>query len=286
MPANPLALVRVPGVERWLLPWLLYGELPQHLHTVVVAIVAYHLVYCASRLAFPRMLARYRRLRSKDQVDFCVHVVLTVQCLVILALLAVAIKPALLADDRVFGLDPFVGMVAALALGYFVWDACMMAAYVHVFGVGFVAHGVLLAAVFFVGMRPHIHYYAALFLLFEILTPFLNVRWFSNKIPGLLSDTARLANNIVLILLFAVVRIGYGWYVAYQLFADIRHSYHDPRFTFLPPAITVASNLGLNVLNVYWFYKMLAVAVTTIRQMINGEERSDYAHDEAKEKTE
>ena len=59
--------------------------------------------------------------------------------------------------DRVYGYDGALGMVAALATGYFLWDLWLCAWYVRIFGPGLLAHAFSALVVYFIGFvsLPH-----------------------------------------------------------------------------------------------------------------------------------
>lgn len=197
-----------------------------------------------------------------------------IQCLVILAIiLPFFFIPELdgSPEKRVFAYVPYGGVLGAASSGYFIWDAFTAVRYIKLFGPGFAIHGIVSFAVCFISFEPYILYYAPLFLLFEISTPFLNIRWFDLKLPGLFSEKVILANNVILILLFFFVRICWGWYWIYQLAWDFWLVRHDPRFNLPFSLVILIGNLVLDVLNVYWFSLMARIAAKTIAKMVRGE---------------
>jgi hypothetical protein len=177
-----------------------------------------------------------------------------------------------------FAYTPYCGFVTTAALGYFIWDAIISLIYVKYFGVGFLTHGVVSSAVFYIGLGPFIAYYSAIFILFELSTPFLNLRWFGLKFPNLFPSSFQLINNSILILIFFFVRICYGWYQASMLFTDFYYTYQDPRFNTVGAVVIFIGNMILNLLNLYWFYRMVRVAYAILADMFNGSDD----HEEAK----
>ncbi|ODQ82254.1 hypothetical protein BABINDRAFT_10719 [Babjeviella inositovora NRRL Y-12698] len=275
---DPLASLRLPLVDLLLTP-LCGGVLKNHIHEVVLAFLIYHGIYLIARVVSPKVAKGYTSLKYKDQIDYCIHVVSMIQCVVIFTLMTPLFNHPDLSKDRVFGYVPYGGLVLSFALGYFIWDALISLAYVKYFGPGFLIHGVISSLVFGVAFQPMIVYYCPIFLLFEVSTPFLNLRWFGNKIPGLVSDNFKMINNIILIILFFFVRISYGLFQAFKLFTDFYHARNDERFIWQFAMVIVVGNLGLNLLNFFWFSKMLKIAVITIRQMINKETKTDLLID-------
>lgn len=123
------------------------------------------------------------------------------------------------------------------------------------------------------------NYYACNFILWELSTPFLNIHWFLDKL-GMTGSPIQLYNGLALISTFFSCRLVYGTYQSYLIFKDIWHAMggsptvadpasEDPRAsmmrfvsenTTIPTWLAVAylaSNVTLNSLNSYWFYKMI-----------------------------
>lgn len=133
--------------------------------------------------------------------------------------------------------------------------------------------------------RPFVNYYAPIFILWELSTPFLNVHWFCDKL-GLTGTKLQLYNGFALLFTFFSARLVYGTYQSYQVFTDIHAALGshptlpdlaaaaangtEPltdvlRFatatTTVPAWLGVAylaSNCVLNFLNFYWFFKMVS----------------------------
>lgn len=277
---DPLILhLNIPYVDTYLTPYIPSSleRVSHHIHEIIFIIGFYHSIFLLSSLISP-WIVDFSKVSRKTQIDFHVHVVSFIQSILIVLSIVPLFCNSTLSDDRVFGSTPYTALVTTAAFSYFVWDSIISTVYVNLFGVQFLLHGVISSMVFFIGMTPFIQYYAGVFILFELSTPFLNLRWFGLKFPHWFSATFNLLNNIVLILVFFVVRICYGWYQAITLFGDFYENLHDPRFK---PGYALIIFLGYNilgVLNFYWFYRMAKVAVAIIADMISGKDE----HDEAK----
>lgn len=129
------------------------------------------------------------------------------------------------------------------------------------------------------------NYYATVFILYELSTPFLNIHWFFDKL-GMTGTKAQLYNGIVLLFTFFTARLVWGvgqsafvWYDMYRaLFSAPNTEFMSvtPTNEQLPGtedvmayakeagplpfwlvAIYLTSNITLNILNVYWFNKMI-----------------------------
>lgn len=135
--------------------------------------------------------------------------------------------------------------------------------------------------------RPFLNYYASVFILYELSTPFLNVHWFCDKL-GMTGTKLQLYNGIVLLITFFSARLIWGvgqsavvWYDMYRaLYTGPNTEYMSvtpagaekllpggedvmvfareagPLPVWLV-AVYLASNLTLTALNFVWFGKMI-----------------------------
>ena len=123
------------------------------------------------------------------------------------------------------------------------------------------------------------NFYACNFILWELSTPFLNIHWFLDKL-GKTGSKIQLYNGLALIATFFSCRLVYGTYQSFLIFQDIWNCIGrtpDPSLlvssdtkttmmgfvtddTTVPTWLAVAylaSNITLNSLNSYWFFKMI-----------------------------
>ncbi|KAJ3105285.1 kinesin motor protein cin8 [Phlyctochytrium bullatum] len=119
----------------------------------------------------------------------------------------------------------------------------------------------------FLKTRPFLQYYGAVFLMFELSTPFLNIHYFCDKF-GYTGTTLQLVNGIILLIMFFGARLCFGFYWSYQFYGNgvfpdmadpgavsmFANMDRVPRHLFLIYGI---ANVLLNSLNVFWFYKMI-----------------------------
>ncbi|KAI7213474.1 DUF887-domain-containing protein [Hortaea werneckii] len=193
-------------------------------------------------------------------------------------------------QERIWGYSGLSGMCQSFALGYFLWDFMMCAVYVRIFGWGMLAHAISATSVFMLGYRPFVYYYCPVFLLYELSSPFLNIHWFCDKLD-LTGSIYQAVNGAFLTSTFFCCRIIWGLYNSYNVFFDmytaLQHGHgqrssgilgemqeleskvHVSLFErgglwygeqYLPlwlAAVYLASNLVLNLLNLYWFSKMI-----------------------------
>ncbi|KAM0517913.1 hypothetical protein ACHAQF_003875 [Verticillium nonalfalfae] len=187
---------------------------------------------------------------------------------------------------RIWGYTGAVGMIQALAAGYFLWDLVVTSLNMDVFGPGTLAHAVSALLVYSFGFRPFVNYYAPVFILWELSTPFLNIHWFFDKL-GMTGTKPQLYNGLALLFTFFSCRLVYGTYQSVMVFKDIWAAMNtfpglellkgasnlpgsniplSDAMRFLTTSSTVPtwlaaayliSNLTLNGLNFYWFVMMI-----------------------------
>jgi hypothetical protein len=137
-----------------------------------------------------------------------------------------------------------------------------------------------------------VNYYAPVFVLYELSTPFLNIHWFCDKVNAT-GGKVQLINGVILLITFAGSRLVYGSYASFQVnydmykaiqlskvlkdtpplalsqFAKLATSPLDasaevirfgPANAHIPTwlwASYFVSNTILNLLNWFWFGKMI-----------------------------
>lgn len=138
--------------------------------------------------------------------------------------------------------------------------------------------------------RPFLYYYAPVFLLYELSSPFLNIHWFCDKL-NLTGSVYQAVNGAFLTTTFFFCRLVWGNYSSILVFKDVYRAvyegYSTPKYymdkfaefphhgdldhplgqttafmevRYLPlwlGASYLASNIVLNLLNLFWFSKMI-----------------------------
>ena len=238
-----------------------------NLHTLIFGITLYTLTFQVSKLLWSFSGINNTLKKTKDRLDLCARVVSFVQAIIICALGIPIFGNEYLAKDHVFATTPYSKFYTTLALSYFVWDTIVSIIYVRYFGVGFLVHGIVSTIVFGIAVEyDFIQYYSAAFLLFEISTPFLDIRWIGLKFD-VLSEFTKLINNVILILIFFFIRICWGWYQVIVLGIDLYAAKDVEGFPTAGALIILSCNFVLDILNVYWFSKMMIVAIETLKGM-------------------
>ncbi|KAF2436639.1 DUF887-domain-containing protein [Tothia fuscella] len=283
-PASWLTSITEPLSHTLALP-----TLPVHIHEIVIAFSLYLWIqlsvspYLSTRL-FPR---HYPKLSPRTRLNWDVHVVSFFQSVIIctFALYVMWVdeeRRDMNWQGRVWGYTGGTGLIQSFACGYFLWDLWVTGLHLNMFGVGMLLHAVSALVVFCFGFRPFVNYYAPVFILYELSSPFLNIHWFCDKLD-LTGSTTQLINGIFLLSTFFSCRLIYGTYSSVCVFLDVYRAMNlsnSPTYSSIKSggdepiseimkyagerkvplwlaASYLASNIVLNVLNWYWMGQMI-----------------------------
>ncbi|KAL0048290.1 hypothetical protein WJX82_000224 [Trebouxia sp. C0006] len=122
-----------------------------------------------------------------------------------------------------------------------------------------------------------LHYYGAMFLLWELSTPFVYARWFLHK-AGMSHTTAYKINGVLMVLVFFLCRNVAGLVCSVDFFRETSPELRHPTPGGLSPAaiwLYRGLNLPLNALNAFWFYKMLTGALKVLKQAPSNSHKAD-----------
>ncbi|KAI9321155.1 TRAM/LAG1/CLN8 homology domain-containing protein [Zopfochytrium polystomum] len=141
----------------------------------------------------------------------------------------------------------------SITCGYFLWDSLVCVTQIASNGVGPFVHGLACFAVYIFFAKPIFHYYGAVFLMFELSTPFLNAHWLLSKMGRLDAKTKTLLQGLIYAIFF-LVRVLFGPYQSFYFFVNVRDQWDVvPKFAV---AVFSVACVALNSLNMLWFYKM------------------------------
>lgn len=219
---------------RWLRaytePWAAYLNLPtvsEHIHEILAAFALYLFIhsYLSPRLSaalFPRFYPHFPR---RTKLNWDVHVVSFVQSTLInlvalWVMFADRERHSMSAAERVYGYTGASGLVQALATGYFLYDLIMSTVYVNIFGIGMLFHAISALWVFSLGFRPFLNFYAPVFILYELSSPFLNIHWFLDKV-NMTGSKAQWYNGITLLFVFFSCRLVWGTWQSALVYRDM-----------------------------------------------------------------
>ncbi|KAF2964519.1 hypothetical protein GQX73_g9060 [Xylaria multiplex] len=289
---DPFPIPPIPALSSAVQPWADYLNLPTlplHIHEIVIIAAFYEFIRSGvspvlSRRLFP---VQYNALSKSKKLNWDVHVVsfvqsTTINALALWVMYADEERKQMDWQERLWGYSGGAAMIQALAAGYFLWDLFVTAANVNIFGLGMLAHAVSALLVYSFGFRPFVNYYSCNFILWELSSPFLNIHWFFDKL-GMTGSRAQLYNGLVLIATFFSCRLVWGTYQSVVIYRDLWAGVNQgPDFLSADKAgtparyaesmqfvtastgvplwlaiIYIGSNLTLNSLNFYWFFKMI-----------------------------
>ncbi|KAL4067715.1 DUF887-domain-containing protein [Scleroderma citrinum] len=216
----------------------------------------------ASRALFP---VAYGKASKKTRNNWDAHVVSLSHAALIVVLSSQCLNIPNLDADRAFGVHRGSSSVMALSCGYFVWDTTE--AIIHYTEFGFVFHGIACLCVFLLGSRPFAQYYGVRFLFWEVSTIFLDIHWFLDK-TGKTGSKLQLINGFVLLGTFFSVRLIWGSMISYDFIKTMRSVYEQLPFLYV--AVYGGGNILLNLLNWFWFTKMISALQKRFPSQPNG----------------
>ena len=229
-------------------------KLAFHWPTLLISAVCWQLIMLSSHKFSPIFAPAYKTLSTAKQHQWDIRVVAFLHAVLISYLAYGILADPTLNADRLFGYDFYAGQVYAIASGYFLWDSIISAWHIREYGPSFLIHGVLCFLAYVFSFTPFVMYYGAVFLMFELSTPFLNVHWMLDK-AGLTGSKWQLINGVLLGATFFLVRLCFGTYMSYQFFRDV--SAHWDRVPSIHFYLYASANVILNTLNFIWFFKIV-----------------------------
>ncbi|KAJ2687904.1 hypothetical protein IWW39_002595 [Coemansia spiralis] len=199
--------------------------------------------------------AKFDALTARQKYDWGIRVVSQVHAIVVVLLAIPIFFKQELINDKLFGFDNYAAWVYTLVCGYFLWDICVSVGDAKKLGVGFIVHAFASFGVYILSFRPSLQYYGASFIMFEASTIFLNMNWWMDKL-GMTGSRLQLYNACTLLFLYLSVRLIFGVYMSYHLFADL-----SANGSSMPIALRYfyrVANYSIILLSYYWFYLMIA----------------------------
>ncbi|ODV64278.1 TLC domain-containing protein [Ascoidea rubescens DSM 1968] len=239
-----------------------------HLHEILFSVLFYSICFYLSPIILKYLLKEnYTKLKKSTKVNFDIHFVSMIQCIISNLIIMPLFQDPDLKAKRFTNYTPYAGLVSSLTIGYFIWDLIMCIFYFKLFGFGFLLHAVSSLIVFTSTLKPFLMYWIPRFLIFELSSPFVNINWFVNKLPSdFVPLKVQIINGLLLIVTFFSVRIVWGFYAAYKVIEDFCFNWEKLDLISRSLGVFVmALNIGLDILNVFWFQKMISIAIKHIR---------------------
>ncbi|KAL4811500.1 TLC domain-containing protein [Aspergillus unguis] len=224
----------VPPPPDWLReivePWALRLNLPvltDHVHEVMAAFIGYLFIhYVLSPWLSPKLFPRhYPNLNKRTKLNWDVHVVSLVQSTFINAIALWVLfvdeeRSSMTSGERVLGYTGSCALISSLAVGYFIYDLIISTLYVKMFGIGMLFHAISALWVFSFGFRPFVNFYAPVFILYELSSPFLNIHWFLDKV-NMTGSNLQWYNGMALLVMFFCCRLVWGTWQSAIVYIDM-----------------------------------------------------------------
>ncbi|KAL4965130.1 TLC domain-containing protein [Aspergillus stella-maris] len=224
----------VPPAPEWLReivrPWALRFNLPaltDHSHEVAASFIGYLLIhYVVSPWLSPKLFPRhYPNLNKRTRLNWDVHVVSLVQSTFINAVALWVLftddeRKSMSSGERVLGYTGSCALISSLAVGYFIYDLIVSTIYVKMFGIGMLFHAISALWVFSFGFRPFVNFYAPVFILYELSSPFLNIHWFLDKV-NMTGSNLQWYNGMALLVVFFCCRLLWGTWQSALVYIDM-----------------------------------------------------------------
>eukprot|EP00210_Caulerpa_lentillifera_P001294 g1247.t1 len=173
-----------------------------------------------------------------------------------------ALNSPILWEDTWHGATKLSQVIAIISAGFFLWDTAVAIRRASADGAEFILHGALcFCFYFYVACTGNFHFYGCSFLLWELSTPFVHLRWLLYKI-GKQNSVWYLYNGIGMVVVFGLCRIIWGGYLGARYFI----SSFTPQNTISSLTINVMRVIcvALNGLNWFWYSKILSAAMILI----------------------
>ena len=207
------------------------------------------------------VLAKYKALSKKDARDLEIAFASTIHALITsLVSLTVILAPdsgvGIGELSRLYGYSSRAQAMFGVSSGFFLWDLFTLLSDRSQFDWGFLLHGIVCFSVYILGQFPVFHYYGSGFLLFELSTPFLNLRKallaMGEKGSPLFAKTEQAFG-----LAFFVVRLVFGVPMSLFFLRDVVNLLRDERrHNKRALQFFLLANISMCALNVYWFRAM------------------------------
>lgn len=180
------------------------------------------------------------------------------------ATIAVYLAVNILLNDRIWSNRiSFISeesiVLSHFTCGYFLYDVVLCIVRFKYIGPIFLGHAILAFAINLISIISGVgHFYTASFIIWETSTPFVNIRYFMNKLG--ISRFEKII-NVSILLVFFIFRIIWGSFIYYIIVID---TIYVSEGWLLKIPVFIA--FLMNAMNHYWFYKM--IKIITINRML------------------
>ena len=228
-------------------------------NTMAMAFCGFFIVWVLARVMFRPKKSKNGNILSVDE-----QIVSLVHCFCILPRsISVAVLTNWADLEEFYAFLPYVQTTFAISSGYFLWDilACLYLKN----GIQFLAHGILCFALYVMGQHPFLHSFGNLFLLFELSTPFLNLRRllsYMDKQNTVIFDVNQKCFGLFFFLFRIVFGVPLSAYFQYSAWHWIMSDTPKPSVhSYFVVCFNMLANVILNVLNIWWLYLLILKAL-------------------------
>lgn len=261
-------------------PFLKYSWYPEseslymrHSHEILFSFlfylsIHYYVAPWLNKMIFGKAYTNIDNIKTKS--DFDIHTVSMFQAIISL----IIIYPVFYIPTTVSPIDfqnDWISFAAAISIGYFIWDLFVCLTNFKLYGFEFLAHAIGSLLVISITLKPFVQVWGPKFLIFEASTPFVNVNWYISQMLRMgytVPTWINIVNGLCLMSVFFFVRLIWGFLAIGLLLKELYKARAD-----LPLGITavvIILNLGFNILNVFWFSKMLKI----VKKMAGGSKKT------------
>lgn len=173
----------------------------------------------------------------------------------------------LLQSDHIYANTPLSKVCMTITAGYFMVDLFICIWKYNDEGPLYLMHAAFSFFSFAYGVINNmLHFYGAAFIMWELSTPFVHLRWLLHKMD--MNNTRfYIINGALMILTFFASRCIWGLWVSYdfwvQSMKELAHPTPDG-FPAFAVHIYRLANICLTALNIYWFCKMMTKAIAVL----------------------
>lgn len=169
--------------------------------------------------------------------------------------------------DKLHTHTPYSTLLAKISAGYFLHDLGFCVATKE--GWPYTLHAACCSSVYiYAACFGVMHYYGAGFLMWELSTPFVYLRWFLHNL-GYAKSPLYVANGFAMLISFFLARNVFGNYLTYQFLSDTTAAIAHPKAGGMSPTGLRASqivDITLTILNTYWVGKMFQGGLKMLRK--------------------
>ncbi|XP_041356947.1 TLC domain-containing protein 4-B-like [Gigantopelta aegis] len=211
----------------------------------------------------------YKSLKPEKQIDWNTRVNSTVHSAIVSCMCMYSLMyDNGISEDPIWCNAPMVRTSCAVVVGYMTADLIILSIHYKEIGEIFYIfhHGASMYAYYYVMTYGVLAYFANYRLIAEFSTPFVNQRWFLDTLGYQKTNPVFVANGIAMTMAFFLSRIA----IMPRYWLKVSSVYGTEPFTRLGhiQLVLVVTCFILDVINIYWFYKM-TLGVRRVLTMFN-----------------